>query len=122
MILFDIFTKLKNTYQNRYQNSYQYNTHLKFNKNLVSNMPPLFLDKYADIRKKTILQKKIKDLYIDTNDTCDTNDTNDTNDTCETNDTSKVITYSGFNVFFYCCISFFVIIPIRKYYLTHLVI
>jgi hypothetical protein len=112
MLLFDIFTKLnnlKNQKQHTYQNGYKYNTNLKINRNLVSNMPPLFSDKYADIHNKIILQKKIKHLFLDTD---------------ETSNASKVITFSGsgFNAFIYCCISFFVIIPIRKYYLTYLVI
>ena len=50
MLLFDIFTKLntlKNQKQNTYQNGYNYNTNLKINKKLVSNMPPLFSDKYT---------------------------------------------------------------------------
>lgn len=109
MLLFDIFTKLNTQKQHTYQNGYKYNTNFKINRNLISNMPPLFSDKYADIHNKIILQKKIKDLFLDTR---------------ETSNTSKVMTYSetGFNVFIYCCISFFVIIPIRKYYLTYLVI
>ena len=112
MLLFDIFTKLntlKNQKQNTYQNGYKYNTNLKITKNLVSNMPPLFSDKYADIHNKIILHKKIKDLFLKTG---------------ETSNTSKVMTLSGsgFHAFIYCCISFFLIIPIRKYYLTYLVI
>lgn len=110
MLLFDIFTKLntlKNTKQNTYQNGYNYNTNLKITKNLVSNMPPLFSDKYADIRNKIMLQKKIKDLCLYKG---------------ETSNTSKIIPYSGsgFHAFIFCCISFFVIIPIRKYYLIYL--
>ena len=109
MLLFDIFTKLntlKNQKQNTYQNGYKYNTNLKINKNLVSNMPTLFLDKYADIRNKIMLQKKIKDLFPDTGET-------------ETSNTSEVLTYSGFNTFIFCCVTFFLFLPIQKYYLSY---
>ena len=116
MLLFDIFTKLntlknqkQKQNQNTNQNGYKYNTNLKITKNLVSNMPPLFSDKYADIHNKIILHNKIKDLFLKTS---------------ETSNASKVIPYSGsgFHAFIFCCISFFVIIPIRKYYLTYLFI
>jgi len=117
MLLFDIFTKLnnlKNQKQNTNQNGYKYNTNLKITKNLVSNMPPLFSDKYADIHNKIILHKKIKDLFLKPG---------------KTSNTTKAMTFSGFNdpcfgfhAFIFCCISFFVIIPIRKYYLTYLFI
>lgn len=108
MILLDIFTQfniLKNTYNNPKYNYKYNNNHLSINKKLVSNLQP-YIDNYEDIRNRNILRKKMNLLYIDTN---------DSNYTVEANKLFK------FNAFVICCITFFCIIPIRRYYSTSVI-